>query len=156
MPARLPRHAVTRQVRPQAMTQGSVAEPRPPQVSGRHDDGEDERGEKNTGGRRGSPGASQRPGRLPQRRLLGRVRDIMRRIPCGYRACGVTVPGSRCKSFVLLVLCGERVPSLLLLAPRGRYSVPRKHLRNCKLQYTDNNTEPGSVKNFDRVPEPCG
>jgi hypothetical protein len=159
--------------------QGSCAEPRPPQSSGRHDDVDhdaehearvegapdvterpphrmdparaswkEERGEKNTGGRRWPQGASQRPWRLPQRHLLGRVRDVMRRIPCGQGACGVTVPGSRCKSFVLLVLCGERVPSLPLLAPSVRDSVPMKHLRNCKLQYTYINTEQGSVKDF--------
>jgi hypothetical protein len=62
--------------------------------------GKDARGEKHTGGRRWSEGASQRPWRLPQRRFLGRVRDIIRLVPCGLGACGVTVPGSRCKSFV--------------------------------------------------------
>jgi hypothetical protein len=85
----------------------------------------DERGEKNTGGRRWSQGASQRPWRLPQRRLLGRVIDIMRMVPCGQGACGVTFPGSRCKSFVWPVLCGERVPSLPLLASKATHQ--RRH-----------------------------
>jgi hypothetical protein len=135
--------------------QGSCAEPRPPQASGRHDavdhdaehearvegapDGterpshrmdsvraswQEERGEKNTGGRRGSQGASQRPGRLPPRYLFGRVRDIIRRIPCGQGACGVTVPGSRCKSFVLPVRCWECVPSLPCLTSQAPHKRP--------------------------------
>jgi hypothetical protein len=99
-------------------------------------------------GRRWSQGASQRTWRLPQRHFLGRFVDVMRMIPCGHGACGVTVPGSRCKSFVLPVLCGERVQSLPLLAPRVRDEVQRKHLRNCKLQYLYNNTAQGSVKDF--------
>ena len=85
----------------------------------------DERGKKNTGGRRWSQGASQRPWRLPQRRLLGRVIDIIRMVPCGQGACGVTFPGSRCKSFVWPVLCGERVPSLPLLASQAIHQ--RRH-----------------------------
>ena len=43
--------------------------------------GKDTRGEKHTGGRRWPHDASQRPWRLPQRRLLGRVRDIIRLVP---------------------------------------------------------------------------
>jgi hypothetical protein len=90
----------------------------------------EERGEKNTGGRKEAPGASQRPWRLPQRRLLGRVIAIIRRIPCGQGACGVTVPGSRCKSFVWPVLGWECVPALPLLtsqAPHKRPHPPMVH-----------------------------
>ena len=74
--------------------------------------GKDTRGEKHTGGRRWPHDASQRPWRLPQRRLLGRVRDIIRLVPCGQGACGVTFPGSRCKSFVWPVLCWAGVLAL--------------------------------------------
>ena len=72
----------------------------------------DARGEKHTGGWRWSQGASQRPWRLPQRRLLGRVIAIIRLVPCGQGACGVTFPGSRCKSCVWPVLCWACVPAL--------------------------------------------
>jgi hypothetical protein len=109
------------------------------------------RPETSSGGRRWSQGASQRTWRLPPRHLLARVIDAIRMVPGGHGACGVTVPGSRCKSFVLPVRCWERVPSLPLLVPRVRDEVQRKHLRNCKLQYTYNNTEQGAVKAFNRI-----
>ena len=56
---------------------------------------------------------------LPQRRLLGRLRDIIRLVPCGLGACGVTFPGSRCKSFVWPVLCWEGVPALRRLTSQA-------------------------------------
>ena len=69
--------------------------------------------------RRRSEGASQSSGKLPQRRILGRLRDAMRMAPCGHGACGVTFSGYRCKPFVLPVLFGECVRLLPLLAPKA-------------------------------------
>jgi len=86
--------------------------------------GKDTRGEKHTGGRRWPHDASQRPGRLPQRRLLGRVRDIIRLVPCGQGACGVTFPGSRCKSFGWPVFCWACVPALPRLTSQALHKRP--------------------------------
>jgi len=73
--------------------------------------------------RRGAD-ASQKPWRLPQRRLLGRVIDIIRLVPCGQGACGVTFPGSRCKSFVWPVLCWACVPALPRLTSQALHKRP--------------------------------
>ena len=86
--------------------------------------GKDTRGEKHTGGRRGPHDASQRPWRLPQRRLLGRVIAIIRLVPCGQGACGVTFPGSRCKSCVWPVLCWACVPALPRLTSQALHKRP--------------------------------
>jgi len=79
---------------------------------------------------RGNTGAS-RPSPCESPWAPGRgeaiLADAIRRRPCGQGACGVTVPGSRCKSFVLPVrgwACVPALPRLTSQAPHQRPHPP--------------------------------